>query len=89
MDTAPVDQASLSGFGCSWHNLRMPLIQVLNASPASTEKKRQLLAALTATYAEVMEIRPDTIRVVLHELPRENWSVAGVTLADSGQNEAT
>ncbi|WP_442784517.1 tautomerase family protein [Arthrobacter sp. MP_M7] len=35
-------------------------------------KKRQLLTALTATYAEVMEIRPDTIRVVLHELPREN-----------------
>jgi len=89
MDTAPAERASSSGRGYSWHNLRMPLIQVLNASPASTEKKRQLLAALTATYAEVMEIRPDTIRVVLHELPRENWSVAGVTLADSGQNEAT
>ncbi|RAX43666.1 4-oxalocrotonate tautomerase [Arthrobacter sp. AQ5-06] len=66
----------------------MPLIHVLNASPSSTEKKRQLLAALTATYAEVMEIRPNTIRVVLHELPRENWSVAGVPLADSGQNES-
>ncbi len=53
----------------------MPLIQVLNASPASTEKKRELLAALTATYANVMGIRPDTIRVVLQEVPRENWSV--------------
>lgn len=65
----------------------MPLIQVLNASPSSTEKKRELLAALTTTYADVMGIRPDTIRVVLHELPRENWSVAGVTLTDSGQDE--
>lgn len=54
----------------------MPLIQALNASPSSTEKKRELLAALTATYAQVMEIRPDTVRVILHELPRENWSVA-------------
>ncbi|MHA7198620.1 tautomerase family protein [Arthrobacter alkaliphilus] len=66
----------------------MPLIQAHSASPFSTEKKRQLLAALTATYAEVMEIRPDTIRVILHELPRENWSVGGITLADSGQNES-
>ncbi len=66
----------------------MPLIQVLNASPSSTARKRELLAALTATYAEVMGIRPDTIRVVLHEVPRENWSVAGVTLADSGQDES-
>ncbi|MCI0140651.1 4-oxalocrotonate tautomerase family protein [Arthrobacter bambusae] len=66
----------------------MPLIQVLNASPSSTEKWRQLLAALTATCAEAMEIRPDTIRVILQELPRESWSVAGITLADSGQNES-
>jgi 4-oxalocrotonate tautomerase len=66
----------------------MPVIQVLNASPSTTAKKRQLLAELTAAYARVMEIRPDTIRVILQELPRENWSVAGVTLADSGQNEA-
>lgn len=66
----------------------MPLIQVLNASPSSTAKKRQLLAELTATYARVMGIRPDTIRVTLQELPRENWSVAGITLADSGQDES-
>jgi 4-oxalocrotonate tautomerase len=66
----------------------MPIIQVHNASPSSTEKKRELLAALTATYAKVMEIRPDTVRVVLHEVPRENWSVAGVTLAESGQDES-
>lgn len=62
----------------------MPLIQVLNASPSSTAKKRQLLAELTATYARVMEIRPDTIRVTVQELPRENWSAGGITLADSG-----
>ena len=61
----------------------MPRIPVLTASPCSTDEKR-----LAATYAEVMEIRPDTIRVLVHEIPRENWSVAGVTLADSGQNES-
>lgn len=66
----------------------MPLIQVSNASPSSSEKKRELLAALTETYASVMGIRPDTIRVILTEVSRENWSVAGVTLAESGQDES-
>jgi 4-oxalocrotonate tautomerase len=66
----------------------VPIIHILNASPSTTAKKRQLLAELTATYARLMEIRPDTIRVTLQELPRENWSVAGVTLTDSGQNES-
>lgn len=65
----------------------MPLIHVLNASPSDTETKRILIAELTASYAKVMKIRPDTIRVIVQELPRENWGVAGVTLADSGQDE--
>jgi 4-oxalocrotonate tautomerase len=66
----------------------MPNIEVHNASPSSTDKKRELLAGLTAKYAQIMGIRPDTVRVVLHEVPRENWSVGGITLADSGQNES-
>ena len=64
----------------------MPIIQVHNAS--SKEKKRELLAGPTATYAQVMGIRPDPVCVVLHEVPRENWSVGGITVAASGQNEA-
>ena len=66
----------------------MPLIQVMNASPSSPDRKRELIAALTRTYAEVMRMRPDTIRVVVQEIDRDSWGVAGVTLADSGQNES-
>lgn len=66
----------------------MPLIHVLNATPASVDRKRELIAELTATYARVMHMRPDTIRVVIDEVSRENWGVGGVTLADSGQDES-
>jgi 4-oxalocrotonate tautomerase len=66
----------------------MPLIHVLNASPRDDETKRQLIAELTETYARVMRMKPDTIRVIIQELPRENWGVGGVTLADSGQDES-
>ncbi len=66
----------------------MPLIHVLNATPSSVDRKRELIAELTATYARVMHIRPDTIRVVIDEVPRENWGVGGVALADSGQDES-
>jgi 4-oxalocrotonate tautomerase len=66
----------------------MPVIHVLNASPRDADTKRELVAELTATYARVMRMRPDTIRVVIQEIPRENWGVGGVTLADSGQDES-
>lgn len=66
----------------------MPLIHVLNASPRDTDTKRRLIAELTETYARVMHMRPDTIRVIIEEIPRENWGVGGITLADSGQDES-
>ncbi len=66
----------------------MPMIHVLNASPSDKDRKRALIAELTATYARVMEIRPDTIRVVVQEVPRDSWGVAGTTLEDSGQDES-
>lgn len=66
----------------------MPLIHVLNASPRDTDTKRRLIAELTDAYARVMHMRPDTIRVIIEEIPRENWGVGGITLADSGQNES-
>lgn len=67
----------------------MPLIQViqvLNASPASTEKKRQLLSGghVRGSHGDPAGYHPchnsgDT---------RENWSVSGISLADSGQDES-
>lgn len=66
----------------------MPMIHVLNATASSVEQKRELIAELTTAYARVMNMRPDTIRVIINEIPGENWGVAGVTLADSGQNES-
>ncbi|ANY05367.1 hypothetical protein AFB00_02490 [Pseudonocardia sp. HH130630-07] len=61
---------------------------MLNASPSDVDTRRELISRLTETYADVMRIRPDTVRVIVQELPRESWGVGGVTLADSGQDES-
>lgn len=66
----------------------MPLIHVMNASESDRERKRELIARLTQTYADVMQMRPDTIRVVIDEHSRDSWGVGGVTLEDSGQDES-
>ncbi len=66
----------------------MPLIHVVNATSSSVDRKRELIRELTDTYARVMRMRPDTIRVVIDEHDRDSWGVGGVTLADSGQDES-
>ncbi|MDQ0031662.1 hypothetical protein [Arthrobacter bambusae] len=44
------------------------------------------IAAAAAARVETRGASPES--TILHELPRENWPVAGITPAESGQNES-
>ncbi|WHS51332.1 4-oxalocrotonate tautomerase family protein [Rothia sp. SD9660Na] len=59
----------------------MPLINVSYASTQSDEKKAELIAELTRTYARVMGTKESSVWVVLNEVPRTDWGVGGQTLA--------
>ncbi|MGH1978699.1 GNAT family N-acetyltransferase [Rothia sp. L_38] len=59
----------------------MPLINVSYASTQSDEKKAELIAELTRTYAWVMGAKESSVWVVLNEVPRTDWGVGGQPLA--------
>ncbi|WP_237209981.1 GNAT family N-acetyltransferase [Rothia nasimurium] len=60
----------------------MPLINVSYASVQSDEKKAELIAELTRTYARVMGDKESSVWVVLNEVPRTDWGVGGQPLAE-------
>lgn len=60
----------------------MPLINVSYASQQPEEKKQELMRELTATYARVMGTPEGSVWVTLTEVPRDNWSVGGTSLAE-------
>ena len=64
----------------------MPIISVILAEGRSAEKKRDFIRALTKATVETMEVRPETVRVVIHETPLEHFAVAGVTFAERAEN---
>lgn len=59
----------------------MPLINVSYASAQSEEKKAELIAELTRTYARVMGTKESSVWVMLNEVPRTDWGVGGQPLA--------
>ena len=68
----------------------MPLINVSYASTQSDEKKAELIAELTRTYARVMGVKESSVWVVLNEVPRTDWGVGGQPLAElDGVSEST
>lgn len=60
---------------------RATLIEISMFAGRSGEAKRRLYAALQREMA-AFGLGPRDLKVVIHDEPRENWSVGGVALSD-------
>ena len=56
----------------------MPFIDVTLIEGRSPEKKVKLIAKLTEAAVEALDAPPESVRVVLREVPATHWGVAGV-----------
>ncbi|WP_413300086.1 2-hydroxymuconate tautomerase [Bacillus sp. 1P10SD] len=64
----------------------MPIVQVHLLEGRSKELKQQLISEITAAVSRTLGNSPETIRVLLHDIPPENWGVAGLPMSNRGDN---
>lgn len=55
----------------------MAIVTVEILEGRDQETRSRLMARITEAFVEVLEARPEQVRVVIHELPRGNYAVAG------------
>jgi 4-oxalocrotonate tautomerase len=55
----------------------MPVVTVKMAKGRSLEVKRRLVAELTMVIADVLDVKPEWVTVLLEEYDRENWASGG------------
>lgn len=60
----------------------MPVITVDMWAGRSVEAKRALVKELTDAYVRVTGGNPESIYVVIRDVPKENWGVAGELSSD-------
>ncbi len=60
----------------------MPLVQISMLPGRSLEQKRALLAEVTEVVVRNCKVAPEQVRVLITEIPAENWAVAGISRAD-------
>ncbi|AOM02636.1 MULTISPECIES: tautomerase family protein [Cobetia] len=60
----------------------MPMIRAEFISGKTEAQKRELVEALTCETARVLEVRKESVWIVLQEVEPENWAVAGTPLSD-------
>jgi 4-oxalocrotonate tautomerase len=60
----------------------MPIIQVQMMEGRTDEKIKELMARLTDTISETIDVPKDRVRVIVTEVPKARWSIAGVPASE-------
>lgn len=60
----------------------MPIIQFNLIEGRSVEQKKRLAEKITDTVVEVLGVKRETVRILIHEMGPYDFSVGGVTQAE-------
>jgi 4-oxalocrotonate tautomerase len=60
----------------------MPVIIINMLEGRSAEKKRKLLRKVTEAVVEALEVEPESVRIIINEIPKENFAVAGLPIEE-------
>ena len=56
----------------------MPIIHVHMLEGRSQDLKKKLVANMTDAVVKSLDVKPDAVRIILHDMAKSNYSVAGV-----------
>ena len=60
----------------------MPFIHVNMFEGRTVDQKRKMVAAMTEAVVKSLEIKPEAVHIIIHELPKQNFSSAGVLASE-------
>jgi 4-oxalocrotonate tautomerase len=60
----------------------MPIIHIYLREGRSKETKRELLSEITAAASRTLGNSPESIRVLLQEIPDDHWGVNGKPISE-------
>jgi len=60
----------------------MPIIHVHLFEGRTVEQKRKLVAAMTEAVVKSLDAKPESVRILLHHMPKSDLAVAGVLTSD-------
>ena len=63
----------------------MPFAQIYLLEGRSEAQKRVLIEKVTQAIVEAVDAPKQNVRVWIHDMPKENWGIAGVSAKDLGR----
>lgn len=63
----------------------MPFAQIYLLEGRTEDQKRALIEKVTQAIVEALGAPQQNVRVWIHDMPKENWGIAGVSAKDLGR----
>jgi 4-oxalocrotonate tautomerase len=63
----------------------MPFAQIYMIEGRTTEQKKAVIEKVTAALVEAVGAPKESVRVWIHDVPKENWGIAGVSAKELGR----
>ncbi|MEN9484317.1 4-oxalocrotonate tautomerase family protein [Sphaerotilus montanus] len=63
----------------------MPFAQIYMLEGRTEDQKRAVIEKVTQALHEAVGAPKEAIRVWIHDMPKENWGIAGVSAKDLGR----
>ena len=63
----------------------MPFAQIYLLEGRTEAQKRAVIEKVTQALVDALDAPEATVRVLLHDMPKENWGIAGVSAKDLGR----
>ena len=62
----------------------MPIIQVNMLEGRTTEQKRKLVSGITTAVIDALGVHSEQVRVMIHEMSKDDYAIGGKTAAERG-----
>ena len=63
----------------------MPLAHIYIMEGRTVDQKRAVIEKVTQALHEALSAPKENVRVWIHDVPKENWGIAGVTAKSLGR----
>lgn len=63
----------------------MPFAQIYMLEGRTPEQKKAVIEKVTQALVDAVGAPKEAVRVWIHEMPKENWGIAGVSAKDLGR----
>ncbi len=63
----------------------MPFAQIYMLEGRTPEQKKAVLEKVTQALMDAVGAPKETVRVWIHEMPKENWGIGGVSAKELGR----